>query len=56
MANYPFTTIIPNLGVVDLEAFDLGGNGRGMVWLDIPGLIEGANTGRGLGLAFLRHT
>jgi len=56
VANYPFTTIIPNLGVVDLEAFGLAGDGRGMVWLDIPGLIEGANTGRGLGLAFLRHT
>ena len=31
VANYPFTTIIPNLGVVDLEAFALGGDGRGMV-------------------------
>lgn len=56
VANYPFTTIIPKLGVCELEAFKLRRPGTDMVWLDIPGLIEGANTGRGLGLAFLRHT
>jgi len=56
VADYPFTTIIPNLGVCELAAFKLDRPGAGMVWLDIPGLIEGANTGRGLGLAFLRHT
>ncbi|KAL1519103.1 hypothetical protein AB1Y20_003368 [Prymnesium parvum] len=56
VASYPFTTIVPNLGVCDLEAFGLGGDGHSMVWLDIPGLIDGASTGRGLGLTFLRHT
>eukprot|EP00549_Striatella_unipunctata_P001024 CAMPEP_0118675412 /NCGR_PEP_ID=MMETSP0800-20121206/1437_1 /TAXON_ID=210618 ORGANISM="Striatella unipunctata, Strain CCMP2910" /NCGR_SAMPLE_ID=MMETSP0800 /ASSEMBLY_ACC=CAM_ASM_000638 /LENGTH=533 /DNA_ID=CAMNT_0006570731 /DNA_START=276 /DNA_END=1874 /DNA_ORIENTATION=- len=50
IANYPFTTIIPNLGVCDLE-----GNGQGLVMCDIPGLIEGAAGGAGLGPAFLRH-
>ena len=54
VADYPFTTIIPNLGVCELDRFGLQGM-AGMVWLDIPGLIEGANTGRGLGHAFLRH-
>jgi len=50
IANYPFTTIVPNLGVCDLE-----GDGAGLVLCDIPGLIEGASRGVGLGLAFLRH-
>lgn len=49
IANYHFTTLSPNLGVVDLE------DSRGFVIADIPGLIEGAAQGAGLGHEFLRH-
>lgn len=49
IANYHFTTLQPNLGVVDL------GDSQGFVIADIPGIIEGASEGTGLGLEFLRH-
>ena len=49
IANYHFTTLSPNLGVVDLEGCS------GFVIADIPGLIEGASEGVGLGHEFLRH-
>ena len=49
IANYHFTTLTPNLGVVDLDGAD------GFVIADIPGLIEGASEGVGLGHQFLRH-
>lgn len=53
IADYPFTTVIPNLGVCDVLGDD--DEGAGLVLADIPGLLEGAHDGVGLGLAFLRH-
>jgi GTP-binding protein len=54
IAAYPFTTLEPNLGVLDLNVRDSDDHRRPTI-ADLPGLIEGASTGAGLGHAFLRH-
>lgn len=69
IANYPFTTLEPNIGVLDVASLKMGklkdgqhlsqssrkGSASEMIIADIPGLIEGASKGKGLGLEFLRH-
>lgn len=54
IAAYHFTTLIPNLGVVSMEPFG-GSKNQSFVACDLPGLIEGASEGKGLGIQFLKH-